>query len=354
MIRHARQLGFTLLEVILALGLTVVVMAAIGVAIHLHLRAVDKTRVGIERDQLARTLLRRIADDVRATIRREPFDDAGIQALTSSAEGAAKSIAEGAAGEESPSSGGGGIGRPGTTGTTGTTGSAGTAESLDSSSEDSAEDSEMAAGTPSPVPGLFGYQYELQVDVGRIPRPDEFTGAMIAGTPLPSDVKTVYYFIANSANGLSTSGATGLMRSEMNRASALWASETGDLDIFSRTAESLATEVLGIEFQYFDGYEWLPEWDSEVQKGLPLAIEIALVLADPDATEQTALAGSLFDGGLLGVDSELIYRTVVHLPNGQIPQSTSGSSGDSSASEEGSTDAGSSSKSGSSGKGGAQ
>ena len=81
------RIGFTLLEVILALSMTVVVMAAIGVAIHLHLRSGDKTRVGIERDQLARTLMRRIADDIRAAVRREPFDDAGLQALMASTRG---------------------------------------------------------------------------------------------------------------------------------------------------------------------------------------------------------------------------------------------------------------------------
>ena len=81
MSRRGKNTGFTLLEVVLALGLTVVVMTAIGVAIFLHLRAVDRTRLAIERDQLARILLRRIGDDLRSAVRREPPDDAGMQAL---------------------------------------------------------------------------------------------------------------------------------------------------------------------------------------------------------------------------------------------------------------------------------
>ena len=138
----------------------------------------------------------------------------------------------------------------------------------------------------------------------------------------PSDVKTVYYFLANSATGLTGVNGTGLMRSEMNRASAVWTSETGDVDIFSQAAETLAEEVVGIRFRYFDGYEWLLEWDSEVAMGLPLAVEIELVLAGDDAQDQTAL-GSVYDMGLSGIDPELVYRTVVQLPNGQLPQATS-------------------------------
>ena len=107
----------------------------------------------------------------------------------------------------------------------------------------------------------------------------------------------------------------------MNRASALWTSETGDVDIFSQAAETLAEEVVGIRFRYFDGYEWLLEWDSEVAMGLPLAVEIELVLAGDDAQDQTAL-GSVYDMGLSGIDPELVYRTVVQLPNGQLPQAT--------------------------------
>ena len=73
--------GFTLLEVVLALSLTVVVMSVIGTAIHLHLRSLDVMRVGIERDQLARTIMRRIADDIRGTVRHEPFDASGMEAI---------------------------------------------------------------------------------------------------------------------------------------------------------------------------------------------------------------------------------------------------------------------------------
>jgi hypothetical protein len=374
MSRAVHRTGFTLLEVVLALSLTVVVMAAIGLAIFLHLRAVDRTRVSIERDQLARTLLLRIADDVRSAVRREPFDDSGLKSMMSAAGNAAKSLAGGLSsgggsgsskdgkssdsdsnsqsssksGSNSQKSGGkSGTGRAGTTGAAGAAGKAGTAGTLSSSGESEETGDAATAGAPAAVAGLYGTAYELQIDVARVPRPDEFAAAMIAGSIIPSDVKTVYYFLANAAAGLSADGQSGLMRSEMNRAQALYASQNGDYDIFMRNAESLAPEVVGLEFRYFDGTEWLSEWNSQEMNGLPLAVEIGVVVVDPLSAKDVAVTGSMFDGTLSNVDPELAYFTTVKLPNGQIPEST-GSMGESS-SDEGITDLGTSSTNSSSG-----
>ena len=113
--RRRPRPGYTLLEIVLALSLTVVVMSAIGMAIFLHLRAVDHTRIAIERDQLARTLMRRIGDDLRSAVRREPFDDAGLQSLLGAAKNAAGALA-GGAGSGASGSGGNSAGSPNTGG----------------------------------------------------------------------------------------------------------------------------------------------------------------------------------------------------------------------------------------------
>jgi hypothetical protein len=133
----------------------------------------------------------------------------------------------------------------------------------------------------------------------------------------------------------------------MNRAQALYASQNGDYDIFMRNAESLAPEVVGLEFRYFDGTEWLSEWNSQEMNGLPLAVEIGVVVVDPLSAKDVAVTGSMFDGTLSNVDPELAYFTTVKLPNGQIPEST-GSMSESS-SDEGITDLGTNSTSSSSG-----
>ncbi len=58
--------GFTLLEVVLAIGLAGVVLALLTTAIDLYLVRVDVNRTRVESAQLARTLLTRMADDIRA------------------------------------------------------------------------------------------------------------------------------------------------------------------------------------------------------------------------------------------------------------------------------------------------
>jgi type II secretory pathway pseudopilin PulG len=369
MSRRTKHTGFTLLEVVLALALTVVVMTAIGIAIFLHLRAVDRTRLAIERDQIARILLRRIGDDLRSAVRLEPPDDAGMQALQTLMQSAKN------AGQNSGSGGGGGgsagsqssrgaqsntgtAGTANTTGTTSTARSTGTAQQIsggDDSSQTQPAD-ETTAGTPAAIAGLYGTAYDLQVDLARVPRPDEFTSAMLAGTSPPSDVRTVYYFLANAATGLSATGESGLMRSEMNRAAALYASGNGDFEIFLRNGQLLAPEVAAVEFRYFDGLEWFTEWNSQSMSGLPMAVEVAIMLYDPRLTaEQTVTAGSLFDPAS-GLDQELVYRTMIRLPSAQLASATS-ASGASTSSSSGTGSGGSSSSgtsSGTSGTGGMQ
>ena len=75
----------TLLEVMLALALTAVVLAAISMAIDLHLRMLDSRRGTVERIQLARAVLQIIANDLRATVQQNSTDFSAVAAM---AEGA--------------------------------------------------------------------------------------------------------------------------------------------------------------------------------------------------------------------------------------------------------------------------
>ena len=68
------QPGMTLLELLLALGLTGVVMVVISMAIHLHLITVDTRRADIEQAQVARGVLQHIAADIRNTVWYEPLE----------------------------------------------------------------------------------------------------------------------------------------------------------------------------------------------------------------------------------------------------------------------------------------
>jgi hypothetical protein len=105
----------------------------------------------------------------------------------------------------------------------------------------------------------------------------------------------------------------------------------------------MAPEVLAIEFRYFDGLEWFSEWNSQDMNGLPMAVEMAIMLFDPRTADETILGGSLFDPAS-GMDQELVYRTMVRLPSAQLAPATSGtsSSSDSSTASSGSSTSGSS------------
>ena len=90
-------------------------------------------------------------------------------------------------------------------------------------------------------------------------------------------MKTVAYYCVN-ANSLGSSGVvnrrtgkaeSGLVRRVMDRAVTLCASENGNLQGLQQAAEVVAPEVTSVEFQYFDGTQWLLEWDSAEMGGCP-------------------------------------------------------------------------------------
>ena len=77
----------TLLEVLLALGLTGVVMVVISMAIHRRLITVDTRRADIEQAQVARGVLQHIAADIRNTVWYEPLDMSSLTGMTAGTDG---------------------------------------------------------------------------------------------------------------------------------------------------------------------------------------------------------------------------------------------------------------------------
>ena len=68
---HSREGGFTLMEIVLAIGLTSVVMYLLMTAVELYMLRVDSSRGRVESAQLARTLLDQMATDI-AAMRLDP------------------------------------------------------------------------------------------------------------------------------------------------------------------------------------------------------------------------------------------------------------------------------------------
>jgi hypothetical protein len=373
-----------LLELLLALSLTVVVLALVNMAVDVHLRSLDTRRNQLEEAQLARSILRMIADDLRGTIQHYEQDTSEVEALLQqSVASAAGSLGDAAAalgaaagassgggdsgGSGSGSSGGsssggssnggssgGGLSSGGTSGSGSSGGSSASSATGDagSASADSQYTQDLATGVIPPVPGLFGNQYQLQIDVSRLPRienyqqvvtPDMATGVV----DIPSDVKTVTYYVQSApvvgdTLGIATSGSldslldpangVGLVRRELDRSVTQWAMENGNYLGLQNNGDLVAPEVVAIEFQYFDGTQWLTAWDSDLEKKLPLAVLVILAMRTPGSEMEIPTAAALStataeDQQLLGLH---LYRQLVWLPvGGQTLTEESGSSSES-------------------------
>ena len=80
----SRPGGFTLIEVLLSLGLAALVLVALATAVDVHLRCVQSGRTHVEEAQLARALLHRIADDLRNLAVANPVTVDGVMTASTS------------------------------------------------------------------------------------------------------------------------------------------------------------------------------------------------------------------------------------------------------------------------------
>jgi prepilin-type N-terminal cleavage/methylation domain-containing protein len=312
--RTDRRRGFTLLEVLLSLGLSVLLLAAIAMAVDFHLRLLDAGRAEVEQAQLARAILRRIADDLRNALQYTPSATSASNSADSSS---------------------------GTSGaTTSSTSEASTTESSDESTLEDQQTtdrtSNLAQATSLPaLPGVYGNDHELQIDVSRVPRLDQMQamlsqeGALTSTSSVSSvpasavgDLRTVLYFTPNALSGAASlgGGGGGLLRREMDRASATLAMQQGDSTQLQGPEEPLAPEVQGLEFRYFDGTDWVETWDTTDRSGLPLAVLINLWLTRPP--KRSARMGLWpGEGGEQGDLQQ--FQLLVHLPAARATTSSS-------------------------------
>jgi prepilin-type N-terminal cleavage/methylation domain-containing protein len=321
--RRFQSQGFTLLEILLALSLTAVVAALIGGLVQLYLVNESSGRDQVRQAQLARAILNMIAEDIRSTVRYQPFDASGLSQIL-----------------------GGGGGQPASAPPSNSGGGAAAASSSPSAA--SASDPSQATSTASLPPGIYGTDTSIEIDISRLPRPDEYFplgSNMTTGTlgDLPSDIKTVAYFVqAPNALGIqdplgglepindpSTSSDTGgLVRRSLDRAVTQYAYEMGQTDSLRRTGELLAPEIVAIEFEYFDGAMWQLQWDSSTQ-GLPLVVRITIAIqkaskartnpVEPGQLLSTFTADSMQEYGIE------LYSTITTIPGSQQLSSPQGS-----------------------------
>jgi len=348
-ITHRR--GFTLLEIMLVLVITGILVAAIAAAINIHLRVSEAGRTEVAQAQLARVVLRRIGDDLRAAVPYvEPVESeagataAEIDAVIASATSGSVGLAGGGASGGSTSSAGGSTSGGGSSGSSGSSGgsgvqtlqklgtlsalkpqsasssssgssggssSGGTSGSGSSSSgptSSSGSESETTEETTTVTkPGIYGDQYSLQVDVSRVPRPS--LALPSAGLDAPGDVKTVGYYVAAVPGATDATGqpVTGLYRQSFDKAVASFDASAGTTA--GSAAQLLAEEVAAIEFRYFDGTAWQTSWDSS-SGSLPTAVEVAITTL----THTNSPSGT--------ITAPQVHRLTVAIPAAQVGASS--------------------------------
>ena len=325
---------------LLTLGLSFLLLIVVALAIDLHLRLLNTGRAEVEQAQLARAILRHIAQDLHSAVQYN-----APASSTSTSSGAGGNSPSGAPASQTPSPNVAGLGGTSSTSSTQSTGGASQLPggiSPDPSGNQSPDRTTNLADSPTspPNPGLYGNANELQVDVSRLPRldqmqailsPDTSTTATLTPSAM-SDVKTVLYFLANSASGGSTLSAagSGLYRREMDRAVASYSSSQGQLLEDQGNQEALAPEVVDLEFQYYDGNEWVSEWDSTENNGLPLAVEISLTITKPQhAAGLGWLAGGGSSSSSEANSDTRTYTLLVNIPVAQATTVNSSGSSDS-------------------------
>ncbi len=282
--------GFTLLEVVLTLSMAVVLMSLVGATLQFYSRNMNVRDMDVRRIQLAGSLLQMMADDLRAAVYSEPFDASTLKSFLSSAAGgeAAQSLDPAASEVLGLDSG----------------------ESL---LEEPALETETLDLQTSMLtlrrPGMIGNQTEIQFDISRLPRLEQWQQTLGESpaevADVPSDLKTVAYYIqaVGAVGGVSdplqdylpaealaadSAAPGGLVRRELDRAANKWALESGGISGLLATGELLATEIAAIEFSYFDGVQWQTFWNSDDRQALPVAIEIKLTLSASPASEEAS------------------------------------------------------------------
>jgi hypothetical protein len=224
--RYSIRAAFTLVEVIIAAGISVILIFAVYRAIAMHYLHTQAGRAIAERAQLVRGLFRQIRSDVRATFLG--YKPAGQR--TSDGSGAQSTTA---AGVQDP--------------------------------------------YDVPVGGVLGDASSMTLVVRMPPASFDFSPNSVLGSSAAavSDLQMVRYRVADDETASDGTSRVGLVREQIFRLPDPTIS-IDPLD-WART-DVLAEEVRSLEIAYYDGLDWYATWDTEISEA-PQAIEITLGIA---------------------------------------------------------------------------
>lgn len=266
--------AFTLLELLLAAAIGAMLMGALYVALNVQLRYAQAGRDRVEHALLVRTLLSRMASDVRLSLAPTIPLPASTSTTTSTAPG--------------------GTGGGGASATTTTTSSTATTSAVQFNL------------------GIQGQSTQLTLFVSRLATDiDPLAENPVVG----SDLRRIDYWLAS--DGVQPRG---LCRQELKPVTADEALSFVPPEMPEDLSLILAEEVRLLEFHYFDGSQWLDSWDGTTPgadgmtpQGPPVAIEIRIGVLPAGVKPAEAAEHEL-----------KVYRHVVALPtaNGTTPAPT--------------------------------
>jgi len=262
--------GFTLIEVLVALSLSLVLISAIYSAISLHWRFEEAGRERIERAQISLAVLRLLTEDIGSVAFVPPSgtaeEDADADATAVANTGAS------ASGKTTVAS------TSATPPTTGTSDTASTTVEVQTSL------------------GIVGTAESLQLDVSHPAREDfvpEVTSGPQPATTLPAmsdNVRVTWGMVTPSTAPAGTNGLRSLtanpalarrMADRLRQAVETDEDQGSDPPPLNESS-ILAKEIVTLAFRYYDGYVWSNEWDSVKQERLPRAIEVTIGFLKPE------------------------------------------------------------------------
>lgn len=328
--------GFTLFELLIAVGLTSLLMAALYSAMSTYFELQLDSHEEIARQQVARAVLRQMTRDIQSIVfaKQEvlPEDEESSGSSSglngSGTSGLSGSGTSGLSGSGTSGLNGGGSGATSGSGTTGASGSSASSSTsatgeLDGNAYgESMIDPETVSTTYTS--GLVGTATDLQLFVSR-PDPNL---AYVSSQELSTldqrtgDLVIIRYLMADKQGaGLGSEiadreapgqdgGPVGLARMSGDLYGLSTAVENSEDSPQLAAAKLLAREVSSVQFRYFDGIAWQEEWDSTALNALPKAIEIVLTVRDE---EQAANASFLDEPDPYALPSTT-HRVVVPIP----------------------------------------
>jgi prepilin-type N-terminal cleavage/methylation domain-containing protein len=278
--------GFTLLEVLLAMAISVLLLVALYAALTTQFKHAQAGRRRIEQGTLARSLLSRIDADITGAVALS--DPARFRLANSqnnnnnSGSGGGMSGGSGASGGTAGGASGGAAGGTANAGTTGgsATGNSSAGGSSSASGSSSSSNAPAAGNNVITLPlGVMGDSSTLNLFVSRVPSEVWGTQQGNAGI-LTSDLRRISYWMASGSGGLARAEAKLITSTDVTNNNL----PTGE----DETKSIIAPEVRDLTFSYYDGTSWQDTWDSTTMGadgitpiGAPRAIAITIDLATP-------------------------------------------------------------------------